>query len=221
MSAFATWSMAFLLVLVAILSFYYLVDGPVALWVHAHRAFDPAEDLELVTKIPNPVVLVGLVAYFALGLSTAAGRQLARFGQVVLACSFSILITEEIKDLMKWIFGRPSPEIWGHHTISFVADSEYRFHWFQGGDVFNSFPSGHMAATMAVLSVLWACYPALRPIYLAAAGCAAIVLIVSNSHFVGDVIAGGFLGTTIGWITLAVVQSGALQRLAGKVGMRS
>jgi hypothetical protein len=40
---------------------------------------------------------------------------------------------------------------------SFIRDGDYRFHWFAGGGVYDSFPSGHMTATCAFLSVILRC----------------------------------------------------------------
>jgi membrane-associated phospholipid phosphatase len=84
---------------------------------------------------------------------------------------------------------------------SFIRDHDYAFHWFHGGRGYESFLSGHMAATAAVLSVLWLAYPRWRPLY-AVAGClVAAVLILSNFHFLSDVIAGALLGALIGSMT--------------------
>jgi membrane-associated phospholipid phosphatase len=61
-----------------------------------------------------------------------------------------------------------------------------------------------MTATTAVLSVLWICYPRLRPLYVLIALAVAIGLIGSNFHFLGDCIAGAFLGSSIGWMTVVL-----------------
>jgi hypothetical protein len=58
-----------------------------------------------------------------------------------------------------------------------------------------------------VASVLWICYPRLRPLYGAVVGAVAIGLIGADYHFLSDIIAGGFVGTTTGWF--AVLLRGA------------
>jgi membrane-associated phospholipid phosphatase len=100
--------------------------------------------------------------------------------------------------------GRPWPDSWRGNEPSLIRNGDYKFHWFNGGDAYSSFPSGHMAAAVAVLSVLWIYYPRLRPLCLAAAVLLAIALIGSNFHFAGDVLAGGFVGMTVGWMTVSL-----------------
>ena len=67
-----------------------------------------------------------------------------------------------------------------------------------------SFPSGHTAVTCAVISVLWVLYPHWRALYGAIVLAVAVGLIGANYHFLSDVIAGGFVGTSIGWMTVAI-----------------
>jgi membrane-associated phospholipid phosphatase len=76
-------------------------------------------------------------------------------------------------------------------------------HWLHGGREFSSFPSGHTSATLAVLSMLWICYPRLRVCVAALAVIAGLV--GANFHFLGNTIAGGFLGFTVCWITGTLV----------------
>ena len=118
---------------------------------------------------------------------------------------YGVVMAEEVKDGLKWVFGRPWPETWRKNdNSSFIRNHDYAFHWFRGGSGFNSFPSGHMTATLAVLSVLWLCYPRFRPLYALVALAVMVGLVGSNFHFLGDTIAGAFLGVTVGWMTLAL-----------------
>ena len=63
-----------------------------------------------------------------------------------------------------------------------------------------AFPSGHTAVTCAVISVLWIYCPKWRWLYALAVLGVAIGLIGANYHFVSDVIAGGFVGISSGWM---------------------
>lgn len=103
-----------------------------------------------------------------------------------------------ISDLIPW------PETWVANNPSFIQDDAYGFNLFHGGQGFASFPSGHTAATCALISVLWILYPRLRPHYALAVLAVAIGLISANYHFLSDVIAGGFVGTSTGWMTIAL-----------------
>jgi membrane-associated phospholipid phosphatase len=48
----------------------------------------------------------------------------------------------------------------------------------------------------------------LRPLYALATAAVAIALVGANFHFLSDVIAGAFLGVSVGWISVALWESG-------------
>ena len=54
------------------------------------------------------------------------------------------------------------------------------------------------------MSVLWICYPRFRVLYALCMAAVAVALVAANFHFLGDVIAGGFLGVSTGWLTVAI-----------------
>jgi membrane-associated phospholipid phosphatase len=120
----------------------------------------------------------------------------------------SFFIVEGLKTYLKSAFGRTWPESWMGFHISFIRDGAYGFNPFHGGPAYTAFPSGHIAAVCAIVSVLWVCYPKFRPLYVLFVLLTAIALVVSNFHFVSDVIAGIFLGISVGWITTAMWRAG-------------
>jgi membrane-associated phospholipid phosphatase len=186
---------------VAVVICYVWLDRPIATWVHANRvAYHSREVLEPLTHIPDPLIPLGAVTFFLLGLRVLAELPVRRIYEAALACAVSVVMAEAIKNTLKWVFGRPWPETWKNNS-SFISNNDYSFHWFAGGD-FNSFPSGHTTATLAVLSVLWIYYPRFRPVYAVVGLAVAVGLVGSNYHFLGDVIAGAFLGGTVGWMTV-------------------
>ena len=81
-----------------------------------------------------------------------------------------------------------------------VHDGVYGFNLFHGGRGYASFPSGHTAVTCAMITVLWIYYPKWRPLYAMAVFGVGIGLIGANYHFLGDVLAGGFVGISSGWM---------------------
>ena len=91
---------------------------------------------------------------------------------------------------------------------SFIRDGVFGFEPFHGGPGYVAFPSGHAVAVCAVLSVLWICYPRFRVLYALCMIAVAIALVAANFHFLGDVIAGGFLGVSAGWLTVAIWEVG-------------
>jgi hypothetical protein len=66
------------------------------------------------------------------------------------------------------------------------------------GQAYSSFPSGHMAAVCAVISVFWISYRHLRVIYLTIVLGRPGRLGRADFHFLSDCIAGAFLGASIG-----------------------
>jgi membrane-associated phospholipid phosphatase len=59
------------------------------------------------------------------------------------------------------------------------------------------------------MSVLWICYPRFRAIYALCIAAVAIGLVGADFHFLGDVIAGGYLGSLVGWLVVAMWENGA------------
>ena len=97
------------------------------------------------------------------------------------------------------MFGRTWPETWTRDNPSLIHDNAYGFNFFQTPHYgwYESFPSGHTAAICAAAGVLWICYPRWRVAYGLVVALVAIGLIGSNFHFLGDIIAGGFLGASV------------------------
>jgi membrane-associated phospholipid phosphatase len=109
-----------------------------------------------------------------------------------------------MKDALKWVFGRPFPE-----TYLNPEYNNYGYHWFAGHGAFTAFPSGHMAGAVAVASVLWIADPPRRILYTAACVITGVGLVVSDLHFVGDVVAGAFLGAAVGRCTAYFMREGS------------
>jgi membrane-associated phospholipid phosphatase len=222
MTRLRSWLAALAVVSVAVVICYLWLDQPIALWVHAHHASYRSRDvLEPLTHIPDPLIPLGAATFFLLGLRAFAGQPPRKIYEAILACAVSVVMAETTKNGLKWMFGRPWPETWKNNNPSFIENHDYAFHWFGGGGVYSSFPSGHTTATLAVVSVLWICYPRWRPLYVVIALAVAIGLIGSNFHFLGDVIAGAFLGATIGWMTVLLCGGAAAQRPRGGVSEMS
>lgn len=195
------WLTALLLVTLAVVIAYQWLDRPIALFVHQELPHQARSAVEPLTHIPDPLIPAAVIVFVVLGLWGLAGRTLAPFPATLVLCSLSVTMVQAFKNQLKLVFGRTWPETWINNNPSFIRDGVYGFHWFHGGGGYESFPSGHMAATCAVLSVLWICYPRLKSLYLLAGLAVAVGLIGANFHFLSDVIAGAFVGVTTGWIT--------------------
>ncbi len=93
-----------------------------------------------------------------------------------------------VKSLLKYVFGRVNTREW------LIKPELYGFHWFQGGEVYSGFPSGHMAVFTALAVSLWRYYPGYRPVCMIFLLVLALALIITNYHFLSDVIAGAYAG---------------------------
>jgi membrane-associated phospholipid phosphatase len=201
------WSAWLAVVFVAIALSYQWLDRPIAFF--AHDQSQQFHIFEQLTLIPEFLVPIAVVFIGALGLWALAGRPLTRFESVVTLAGASLAVAELTKDQLKYAFGRTWPETWVRNNPSLIKDGAFGFHPFHGGPGFASFPSGHTAAVCAIMSVLWICYPRFRWLYASAIAAVALGLIGANFHFLSDVIAGGFLGISIGWFTVTVWEAGA------------
>jgi membrane-associated phospholipid phosphatase len=191
------WSLAVCVVLVLLC--YQFVDRPVAYWVHHNFLtegfwIEPTTDLGPAIMYAAPVVF----AFFALKRLRGLWHHWER---TLFACSTSLLVMHFVKLGLKWVFGRPWPETWIDNNPSLIRDGVYNFHWFHGGRIFGSFPSGHTTAVCAVAAVIWIAWPKARWGALLAVGLMVAALVGNDYHFVGDTVAGGFLGWIGGlWI---------------------
>jgi membrane-associated phospholipid phosphatase len=102
---------------------------------------------------------------------------------------------------LKFAFGRTWPETWIQDIPSLIRDQVYGFNPFHGGPGYAAFPSGHMVAIGAIVSVFWFLHPRSRAICAIGIAMVFIRQLGVNYRFVSDLIAGGFLGFSVGWLT--------------------
>ena len=178
---------------------YFFVDKPVAFFVHNYRLNEfsflkwmtfPAD----IAQALAPIVIVLVVVTLSWGSYT-------RFQRTMLAMPVNLVITEAIKESLKVAFGRYWPDTWINNNPSLIQDNAYGFHPFHTGIIFGSFPSGHTARIAAVMVVLWIAYPKWRWLSVIVSAAVMLGLLGMNYHFVGDVIAGAFLGVITGGYT--------------------
>jgi membrane-associated phospholipid phosphatase len=202
MNGLRNWSLGFLGTAVAVVICYLWLDRPIAHF--AHDELQRFHLFEKLTLIPEALTPLAVVAFLLLGLRGLSGRKLTRFQTVMLLSGVSLAVAVIIKDQLKFAFGRTWPETWTRNNLSFIRDGMYGFHPFHGGGGYASFPSGHATMICTVMTVLWICYPGFRPVYALCMAAVAVGLIGANFHFLSDVIAGGFLGLSAGWLGVAV-----------------
>jgi membrane-associated phospholipid phosphatase len=190
---------------------YQWLDRPLALLSHSLLPAHKQGLFEPLTHIPDPLIPAAVIVFVGLGLYALAGRALSRLQATLVICSLSLTTAQVTKNLLKFVFGRTWPETWVANNPSFIRDHVYGFNWFQSGPGYKSFPSGHMTATCAVISVLWICYPRLKPLYALIVLAVAVGLIGADFHFLSDVIAGSFVGVSTGWMAVVLLDRPAAE----------
>lgn len=204
MRAMSLWLAALVATAVAVVIAFVWLDRPIALLIHGQLGRPHHGIWEQLTHIPDPLIALAVVAFVVLGLRVLLGRSLSNYQAAAFVCSLSVIVSETTKDQLKFIFGRTWPETWTQNNPSFIRDGVYGFNFMHGGGAYQSFPSGHMAASCAVLSVLWIWYPRLRALWALAGLAVAAGLVGGNYHFLSDVIAGAFVGISTGWMAMAI-----------------
>jgi membrane-associated phospholipid phosphatase len=200
------------LTIAAVVVSYLWIDRPIAFFSYSHRAFHWFfVDL---TLIPEPLPGLALILFFALALWALVAKPGSKIYTVLLTCSISSIVAEAAKSQLKYIFGRTWPETFVNNNPSLISNNAYGFNFFHGGGGYASFPSGHMTAICAVVSVLWIYYPKFRALYALVVAAVAIGLLGADYHFLSDIIAGSLLGTVTGWLTV-VLQEQAASKLIG------
>lgn len=178
---------------------YLMVDRPIAHYVHDQRF---ADYLVLKWLTYPPAILQAWVPVVLAALMIRRVRgPFGKWERVVVAVCLSLILAEQFKEALAYAFGRYWPETWVNNNPSLIRDGAYGFHPFSSGSAYRSFPSGHSARTLAVASIIWMAYPGWRwacgLVSVAVAGS----LVLMDYHFVGDVIAGGFVGGIVGMYT--------------------
>lgn len=198
------WFVSLLAVAAGIVGSFFWLDRPVALFVHEYIRYRDRGVVDELSRFPNPLILLATVLSIILCLRIIFGRPLSWHQANTFVCSLAVLFTETVKNLLKFIFGRTWPETWMQNNPSFIRDGVYGFHFMHGGPAYQSFPSGHMAAICALISVLWIRYPDFQWLYLTTGLLIAAGLVGGNYHFISDVIAGAFVGLSIGWVATVI-----------------
>jgi membrane-associated phospholipid phosphatase len=185
------------------------VDVPLALYVKEHL-YGNRHWSRLTSDLPDLLLIVVLVTtLLALSLYLVRTRK----GIYDDATSFDKLlawaapVSYLAKDVLKSVFGRVNTRTW-------LQDPQlYRFDWFERRQGFEGFPSGHMLVIVTLLAAAWRFYPRSRGLCLSLAIILGVALIVTDYHFLSDVLAGAYLG-----IGVEAVVFRMLLKNPGKVG---
>ena len=140
------------------------------------------------------LVAAEMVLIAGLALTRIVRGSLPEFAKALfIACSTSLSAFVVNDHVLKLIFGRQNP------SVLLQGDPNQVFNFFQGNQQ-SSFPSGHMVMATAFAIAMVRLQPRTLPILAVLLCVGAIALVVGDWHFIGDVIAGAFVGGTAGFV---------------------
>jgi membrane-associated phospholipid phosphatase len=174
-----------------------IVDRPLALFFHA-RDPDFRALFDLIGRLGltyGYLTIFGL-AFLALHwggsfprLQPVGGRMRA-FSAIPAFLFLSIAASGIAADLLKLIFGRLRPKL----LFNFGA---YDFAWLGLRSDHWSFPSGHTATIVALVTALWCLWPRHLLFYVLVAGVVSLSRVAVGAHYLSDVFAGALIAVLI------------------------
>lgn len=200
--ALRSWLLTFVLCVVLVILSIMSLDQLIADWVES--SLRNTQIFSWITDALHPTVMIAVIAPFFLllcGCWVIAGRRLPSWTATPLLCAWSVVWALAATVVLKEIFGRASAD------PSYVRDRIYEFRLLHGSNGHESFPSGTAAISAAIASALWTRVPHLRIVWALVFVLPSTGVVLVNFHFLADVIAGAFLGMSIGWMTAHLFNS--------------
>jgi membrane-associated phospholipid phosphatase len=190
----------------------FLLDRPVAQWVHDHQPVD--KHVRMTSEIIGVLKRPGDFR-FVLFVAIALGFFHYRRWAAALCLVASSLAVGAVYSLVKWVVGR-------HRPVIEVAP--FRFHPFAQGfpgiwrEKALCFPSGHSMLAFASATCLAMLLPRWRIFFFAIALITAVERVIENAHYLSDVVAGAGVGIlTAYWITRTLLTGFPDRRAAGEL----
>jgi membrane-associated phospholipid phosphatase len=193
----ATWLFALVVTVLCCAASIRWIDYPVAYLFEsrAKKMSGLGEGLSSSVLLSSELILIAF-----LGAIRLVRGRLPEYGKLTFVATCASLISFEVNDfILKVFFGRQAPGHFLQTPIVHVFD-------FMHGDDHTSFPSGHMAMATAFAAVVLMRYSRVWPIFAFLLSVSGAALIVGEWHFVSDVIAGTFVGGTMGLAGFRVLQ---------------
>ncbi len=167
------------------------LDHPLADFLELH--FRHTEGWVVLAVLLKPLIVVALAALLLLFLSGIP--RVGNWIKPALVIAWSEVWALATEFVFKQIFGRAWPE------PTYIRDHLDGFHWLHASDGWTAFPSGHALSSFALAAVFWFAIQRWRAAAVAIAVFISACMVLCNYHWLSDVMAGSFLGWTIGWIT--------------------
>lgn len=123
----------------------------------------------------------------------------------------SIAVSGLAADILKIGFGRARPKLLFHSDF-------YGFTWFSLRPDHWSFPSGHTATIVALMSALWWLWPRHLLFYVLVAAIVAGSRVVGGAHYPSDVMAGALVAVLSTWYVALLFARGGIDLTAARTG---
>ena len=191
-SGFVVWLVSLAGVSAAVIVSVLWLDRPIALL--AYGWFGHYRSLQRLTETPSFFGPLEVLAFAVLVVRWLLARPFGVIDIVANLCIVTLAVGDPLKGWLKFIFGRTWP---AYGQPSFIFEGAYGFHPFHGGPDFGSFPSGHAVAVCAIAVILWRYLPKLRALCAVSVAMIMVALLAGDFHFLSDVIAGAFVGTSL------------------------
>jgi membrane-associated phospholipid phosphatase len=166
------------------------VDRPVSLFIH-DSLYRNRHWSALTSSLPDMLLLIVILIslpsallYYYRKRKSLLDAHTRLLGFIALSLPSAYLV----KSVLKFITGRVQTRYWLDHQ------HVYEFHWLQGDAGFNGFPSGHMVVFATLLAAIARYFAGQKLFCYLVLVVLALLLVATNYHFVGDVIAGVYIG---------------------------
>ncbi len=177
---------------------YLFLDKEIALSIDkvlfsdARFSFLSSELPDLLTPLVCAIAVIALGAYLVRERKGVYDKHTLFL--LLIACSVTLVFF--LKSVLQFVVGRINTRFW------LINPGIEEFHWFDGEAGFSSsFPSGHMSVFSVIVIALWKFYPRYRIAYGGSLSALALALIVTEYHFLSDIIAGLCLGLLVYYAT--------------------
>jgi membrane-associated phospholipid phosphatase len=145
----------------------------------------------VLTEITGAIIIAGWVAYNYMTIHETHGKE----RQFLSFVGWTLPVAYFLKVILQDAFGRVNPRNW------LFDQNLHGTMWFNRYDDYgHCFPSGHMTVFTALFAALWHFYPRGRLLYIVSLSFLGAALVVTDYHYLSDVIAGAYLGyAVVGW----------------------
>lgn len=200
-------SIALLLALAFTAISYWYLDAGIARF--AFRILNSSDQLlQVATGIPDLLlhVVMTVTALSWVGYAILVRRGIRNnLTDFLWVCGMVVPLAFIAKTAIQYIFGRLNPLDW---LLSRASEPPV-FVWFQSKDGYGCFPSGHMTVFTALMTTLSFYFPRYRHVCLGLLLLLAFALIITDHHFLSDVLAGAALGSVLAAVTIGFAPKSA------------